>query len=254
MDNQPEDNQQEPEVTNPPVNRPDSQPAEPADGPQAGLEKGKGHAAPQNALRAQTQQQTENRHGFTPEEQAVWNQTGDYNAAWHLMRQRKDREAEEQRRQEWSASQAGRLLKQLGEAYVAYRGCLERAPYAVASALKFDELNQRLFERISTNIEKANNAPRCARIMAGGRRCRAPRVRGKQFCHMHLAMEEARPRKISLPSLDDANGIQVAIAKAAQALVDGQLEQKQASLLAYYLQLAVSNVDRLDFEEAGEGR
>ena len=69
---------------------------------------------------------------------------------------------------------------------------------------------------------------------------------------MHLAMEDARPATIDLPSLDDANGIQVAIAKAAQALVDGKLEPKQASLLVYYLQLALSNVDRVDFEDSGE--
>ncbi len=69
---------------------------------------------------------------------------------------------------------------------------------------------------------------------------------------MHLAMEEARPQKINLPSLDDANGIQVAIAKSAQALVDGNLEPKQASLLAYYLRLAANNVGRLSFEEEEE--
>ncbi len=71
---------------------------------------------------------------------------------------------------------------------------------------------------------------------------------------MHLMLEEARPERISLPSLGDANAIQAAIAKGAQALVDGKLEQKQASILGYYLQLALSNVSRLDFEEEREDR
>jgi hypothetical protein len=66
-------------------------------------------------------------------------------------------------------------------------------------------------------------------------------------------LEEARPEKLSLPSLGDANGIQAAIAKGAQAVVDGKLDQKQAGLLGYYLQLAVSNIGRVDFDEEREG-
>lgn len=199
--------------------------------------------------------QHENRRGFTQEEQELWDKakdSDDYHAVWRMADERRAREFLEQNHKAWSASAAGRLLKQLGQAYLAYKTCLEGNPHAAANALKFDELNQRIFDRMRTNVEKANSAPRCARIMAGGRRCRAPRVRGKKYCHMHLALEEARPQKINLPSLDDANGIQVAIAKSAQALVDGKLEQKQASLLAYYLQLAVSNVGRVDFEAGGD--
>ena len=32
-------------------------------------------------------------------------------------------------------------------------------------------------------------------------------------------------------------------------MVDGKLEYKQASILGYYLQLALSNVKRVNFEE-----
>jgi len=67
-----------------------------------------------------------------------------------------------------------------------------------------------------------------------------------------MALEEARPRKIGLPTLEDANGIQVAIQKGAQGLLDGTLERKDAGLLAYYLQLAVSNVNRVNFEPEGD--
>jgi hypothetical protein len=77
-------------------------------------------------------------------------------------------------------------------------------------------------------------------------------MRGKKYCHMHMMLEEARPEKISLPSLGDANGIQAAIARGAQAVVDGKLEQRRAGLLGYYLQLALSNVGRVDFEEERE--
>jgi hypothetical protein len=43
-----------------------------------------------------------------------------------------------------------------------------------------------------------------------------------------------------------------AIAKGAQAVVDGKLDYKQASILGYYLQLALSNVGRVDFKEEPE--
>src|ERR1051326_1682126 len=63
---------------------------------------------------------------------------------------------------------------------------------------------------------------------------------------------EAWPGKIQLPNLGDARGIHGAIAKGAQAVVDGKLDYKQASILGYYLQLALSNVKRVDIEEEDE--
>ncbi len=36
--------------------------------------------------------------------------------------------------------------------------------------------------------------------------------------------------------------------RGAQGLVDGTLEQKQAGMLGYYLQLASNNVSRVNFE------
>jgi len=65
---------------------------------------------------------------------------------------------------------------------------------------------------------------------------------------MHLAMEAARPTKFSLPALDDANSIQVGLTKTAQGLVDGTLDEKVATKLAYVLQVAMSNVDKVNFE------
>jgi len=199
--------------------------------------------------------QLENDQEYTPEEQALMDQATKpyqrYEVAV-MADQRRAQEARERKGQAWKGSQAGRLLKQLGQVFIAYKECLHQDPSLEDEALEFDDANQRLFNRMKTTMERAHNAPRCTRIMAAGRRCRAPKVRGKKYCHMHMAMEEARPQTINLPSLDDANGIQVAIAKSAQALLDGKLEQKQASLLAYYLQLALSNVGRVNFEEDWE--
>jgi hypothetical protein len=119
----------------------------------------------------------------------------------------------------------------------------------IQQALKLaDGEKHDVFTMLRDNLEKANRAPRCEYQKSNGQMCRAPKMRGKKYCCMHLAMEAARPTKFNLPPLDDANAIQVAITKGAQGLVDGTLEEKRATRLAYYLQLAMSNVGRVDFE------
>jgi len=176
----------------------------------------------------------------TPEEKAVIERRRD---------ERRLREHQEQERQAWGTTRAGQLLKQLGECFEAYRQCVMEDPRLQEKALEFDEVNQKIFNKMKSTIDRANGAPRCQYPKGSGVTCRAPRVRGKKFCHMHLMMEEARPEKISLPNLADARGIHGAIAKGAQAVVDGKLDYKQASILGYYLQLALSNVQRVDLEE-----
>jgi hypothetical protein len=168
--------------------------------------------------------------------------------------ERRLREYRERLRQAWPATKAGQLLKKLGACFVEYKECLEQDPRLEEQGLAFDEMNQKVFNKMRNSIDRANNSPRCRFEKMNGQPCRAPKVRGKKYCHMHQTMEEARPETISLPALSDANSIQAAIAKGAQALVDGKLERKQASTLGYYLQLALSNVGRVDFDKDGEGQ
>jgi hypothetical protein len=194
--------------------------------------------------------------GLDEAERALWEVAGTDPQRAVIAEQRDERrfkehqEREKEReRQTWPASTAGQLLKKLGECFAEYRECLEKDPRLVEKALEFDELNQKIFNRMRTSMDRAHNAPRCRHEKAGGGTCRAPRVRGKKYCHMHEMLEEARPEKLNLPSLGDAHAIHAAIAKGAQAVVDGKLEYKQASILGYYLQLALSNVGRVDFED-----
>ena len=207
--------------------------------------------------------QGENALGLDEQEQALWNKANDNhddNARFAIMRQRDERrwrehqEQEKQReRQAWPASRAGQLLKKLGECFAEYKECMEKDPRLLEKALEFDEMNQKIFNKMRNSIERANNSPRCRYPKPKGGTCQAPRVRGKNFCHMHEMLEEARPEKINLPNLGDARAIHGAIAKGAQAVVDGKLDYKQASILGYYLQLALSNIGRVDFEEEPEG-
>lgn len=194
--------------------------------------------------------------GLTEEERALWAKVFTDPDRAVIQKQRDERRLrehhareKERERKAWPASRAGQVLKKLGECFAEYRECLEQDPRLQEKALEFDELNQKIFNKMRTTLERANNAPRCRFEKGNGMPCRAPRMRGKKYCHMHVMLEEARPEKIKLPNLGDANSIQAAIAKGAQAVVDGKLERKEASILGYYLQLAVSNVGRVDFEE-----
>jgi hypothetical protein len=197
--------------------------------------------------------------GMDESERVLWNQSPSHNERLAILQRRDARRLQEregrlqkqkeQEQQVWAKSQAGQLLKKLGECFAEYRDYLANDPQLQAKAMQFDTMNQKIFDRMKTNMEKAHNSPRCRFEKANGLFCKAPRMRGKKYCHMHLMLEEARPEKIKLPSLGDANAIQAAIAKGAQAVVDGKLDQKQAGVLGYYLQLALSNVSRVDFED-----
>lgn len=154
----------------------------------------------------------------------------------------------EERKKQWAAGKAGQLLKALGEAYEAYLAMVENDPSLADLGLELDEVNQKIFDRMRSRIERAQMAPRCQKLKADGEYCRAPRLRGKKYCHMHMALEDARPRKMGLPTFEDPNGIQVAIQKGAQGLLDGTLDRKDAGVLGYYLQLALCNVKQVRFE------
>jgi hypothetical protein len=197
----------------------------------------------------------ENARGLTQDEEQLWHESSAVEHRSAIIRMRDERRAKELKRREreaWPESRAGQLLKQLGETFAAYRECVMQDPRLEEKGLEFDEVNQRIFNRMKTNIERAHQAARCRYPKENGGTCRAPRVRGKKYCHIHLVLEEARPEKIQLPNLGDARGIHGAIAKGAQAVVDGKLDYKQASILGYYLQLALSNVKRVDIEEEDE--
>ncbi|HLY97703.1 MAG TPA: hypothetical protein VKT33_01420 [Candidatus Angelobacter sp.] len=132
--------------------------------------------------------------------------------------------------------------------YEACKEYLDHQPGLEQAAEEIDPDNHRIYAQLRSNLERANLAPRCAHIKASGERCRAPKVRGRRFCNMHLAMQARGKQAFELPVLDDPNSVQLAIMRGAQGLVDGTLEHKQASLLAYYLQLASNNVGKVNFE------
>jgi len=192
----------------------------------------------------------ENRMGFIPEEFEIWKtvkNADDMDRVFKMRDERQRREAEEELREQWPQTEAARLFTQLGETFTACQKLLEQNPAIEAAAKLADGERHDVFTMLRDNLEKANRAPRCEYPRSGGKPCRAPKVRGQKYCNMHLAMEATRPSKFSLPALDDANSIQVGLTKTAQGLVDGTLDEKVATKLAYVLQVAMSNVGRVNF-------
>src|SRR5260221_10798325 len=129
----------------------------------------------------------ENHLGLDQEETALWEKAytdpqraviaGQRDA--RRLREHQEREKERER-QAWPASRAGQLLKKLGECFAEYRECMEQDPRLLEKALEFDEMNQKIFNKMKTTMERAHNAPRCRHPKPTGGTCRAPPGRSKE--------------------------------------------------------------------------
>ena len=115
--------------------------------------------------------------GLDEEERALWADAYTDPQRAVIQRQRDERrwrehqEREKEReRKSWPTSTAGQLLKKLGECFAEYRECLEKDPRLMDKALEFDEMNQKIFNRMRTSMDRAHNAPRCRHEKAGGGR------------------------------------------------------------------------------------
>lgn len=102
-------------------------------------------------------------------------------------------------------------------------------------------------------------APRCRHIKVSGAQCGSPALRSKNFCFYH---QQARPLKvpcyyeqeyplgeIDLPLFEDAHSIQNVIRQIVQMVMQKRLERKTAGLLLYALQIASSNLKRIELEK-----
>jgi hypothetical protein len=194
----------------------------------------------------------ENALGFTAEEHEVWMAgKGNWNEQQKAVKMRDERrlrEREEQLRQQWADTEEGRAFQRLSKSFSACKRLVEENPEAEAQAEELDEENYDIYAKLKENLERANQAPRCCYPKSSGELCRAPKMKGQEYCCMHLAMTTAREKEFDLPPLDDPNAVQVAITQGARGLLKGTLDEKRAMRLAYYLQLAVTNVTRVNFE------
>jgi hypothetical protein len=105
----------------------------------------------------------------------------------------------------------------------------------------------------------SSSAPRCRHIKVNGTQCGSPALRNKNFCFYH---QENRPwpvecyaddkyatGTITLPYFEDAHSIQSVIRQVVQMVMQKRIEQKTASVLLYALQIASSNLKRMEIEK-----
>jgi hypothetical protein len=103
---------------------------------------------------------------------------------------------------------------------------------------------------------------RCKRIKINGTQCGSPAIRDTRFCYFHTwcrpaqldvstsAAEPAAP--FLLPALEDASSIQLAITQVCENVLHRRLDAKKAGILLYAMQVASSNLGRLNQEKTPE--
>ena len=102
-------------------------------------------------------------------------------------------------------------------------------------------------------------AARCRHIKVSGTQCGSPALRNKIFCFYHhkdrpVPVEcysdiEYATGEINLPFFEDAHSIQAVIRQVVQMVLQKRIERKTASLLLYALQIASSNLKRMELEK-----
>ncbi|MFZ3264800.1 MAG: hypothetical protein WA172_12435 [Terriglobales bacterium] len=101
--------------------------------------------------------------------------------------------------------------------------------------------------------------PRCQHIKVNGTQCGSPALRNGKFCYYH---QESRPTRVKVPGergqgsrtilvpvFEDANAIQAVVRQVAIMVLEKRIEFKAAGLVLYALQIASSNLKRMDQEK-----
>lgn len=102
-------------------------------------------------------------------------------------------------------------------------------------------------------------ATRCQHIKVNGTQCGSPALRNKKFCYYHqqnrpwpvecFADDKYATGTITLPYFEDAHSIQSVIRQTVQMVMQKRIECKTASVLLYALQIASSNLKRMELEK-----
>ena len=98
---------------------------------------------------------------------------------------------------------------------------------------------------------------RCQHIKVNGTQCGSPALREEKCCYFHtqwrrqsrdINMNFHERGTITLPTLEDANSIQVGLAEVMRLLVTNQIDHRTASLLLRALRTASANLKHTSFE------
>ncbi len=101
----------------------------------------------------------------------------------------------------------------------------------------------------------------CRHIKTNGTQCEAPSLSEGQWCFFHSRLHHrhsrfrpieaatdsiVRAQPVHLSALEDRESVQVALSVVINALASGQMEPRQATALLYGLQIASSNLARMN--------
>ena len=98
---------------------------------------------------------------------------------------------------------------------------------------------------------------RCRHIKVNGTQCGSPALREEKYCYFHMRWHTTRMSVLlkerehwiaGLPTLEDANSIQVGLAEVMRLLVTTEIDSKTGALLLYAMQTASANMKRTSFE------
>ena len=100
---------------------------------------------------------------------------------------------------------------------------------------------------------------RCWHIKTNGTQCGSPALRNGTFCYNH---RESRPQRVKVrgeggkgstpvlvPVFEDASSIQMMVRQVAILVLEGKIDNKRAGLVLYSLQIASSNLKRMEEEK-----
>jgi len=108
---------------------------------------------------------------------------------------------------------AGQLLKKLGESFAEYKECQEHDPRLQEKALAFDEINQKIFNRIKTTMERRTTLRDAGTRKPAAGRAGATGARQEILPYARDAGRGAFRRRSACRNLADANANPGAIAR-----------------------------------------
>lgn len=107
---------------------------------------------------------------------------------------------------------------------------------------------------------QSNEAPRCQHIKTNGTQCGSLALKDNQFCYYHQqcrtvtfnyrgSYRDYSASEVHLPAFEDVHSIQFTLRQVTELILRHKIDLKEAGLILYALQIASSNLKRLELEE-----
>jgi hypothetical protein len=98
-------------------------------------------------------------------------------------------------------------------------------------------------------FDKFANTALCQHARLNNQPCGQPALRGRKFCRFHDT-DRIKDTDYSIPMVEDALSLQLAIMQVIRALHDRAMDSKTAALTLYALQIASGNLKRFTAEQS----